>query len=109
MVYTGHAANPSLHRKLPYDTLRDFAPFTLGTTLPIIIVSHPSLPAASVKELIALAKTNPGQIVFATSGNGSAGHLAGELFKSVASVNLLHIPYMGSAPAIADVLGGPQC
>ena len=106
MIYTGHAANPSLHSKLPYDTLRDFAPVTLGTTLPIIIVGHPSLPAGSVKELIALAKAKPGQIVFATSGNGSAGHLAGELFKSVSGVNLLHIPYKGSAPAIADVLGG---
>jgi len=106
MVYTGHATNPGLHSKLPYDTLRDFAPVTLATTLPIIVVAHPSLPAGSVKELIALAKARPGQIAFATSGNGSTGHLAGELFKSVARVNLLHIPYKGSAPAIADVLGG---
>ncbi len=106
MVFIGHAANPALYSKLPYDTLHDFAPVTLATTLPLIVVAHPSLRVGSVKELIALARSKPGQITFATAGNGSASHLAGELFKSVARVNLLHIPYKGSAPAIADVLGG---
>ena len=106
LVSTGHATNPGLHSKLPYDTLADFAPVTLGTTLPMVIVAHPSFAAHTFKEFIALAKTHPGEIGFATSGNGTTGHLGGELLKSVAHVNLIHIPYKGSAPAIADVLGG---
>ncbi len=106
LVSTGHATNPGLHSKLPYDTLVDFAPVTLGTTLPMIIVAHPSFAAHSFKEFIALAKARPGEIGFATSGNGTTGHLGGELLKSVAHINLVHIPYKGSAPAIADVLGG---
>jgi tripartite-type tricarboxylate transporter receptor subunit TctC len=106
LVSTGHATNPGLHSKLPYDTLADFAPVTLGTTLPMIIVAHPSFAAHSFKEFIALAKARPGEIGFATSGNGTTGHLGGELLKSVARINLIHIPYKGSAPAIADVLGG---
>jgi tripartite-type tricarboxylate transporter receptor subunit TctC len=106
LVSTGHATNPGLHSKLPYDTLADFAPVTLGTTLPMIIVAHPSFAAHSFKAFIALAKTRPGEIGFATSGNGTTGHLGGELLKSVAHINLVHIPYKGSAPAIADVLGG---
>ncbi len=106
MVSTGHATNPSLHSKLPYDTQADFTPVTLGTTLAIIIVAHPSFAAHSFKAFIALAKARPGQIGFATSGNGTTGHLAGELLKSVAHIDLVHIPYKGSAPAIADVLGG---
>ena len=106
LVSTGHATNPGLHSKLPYDTLADFAPVTLGTTLPMIIVAHPSFAAHTFKEFIALAKAHPGEIGFATSGNGTTGHLGGELLKSVARINLIHIPYKGSAPAIADVLGG---
>ena len=106
LVSTGHATNPGLHSKLPYDTLGDFVPVTLGTTLPMIIVSHPSFAARSFKQFVALAKARPGEIGFATSGNGTTGHLGGELLKSVAKINLVHIPYKGSAPAIADVLGG---
>jgi tripartite-type tricarboxylate transporter receptor subunit TctC len=106
MIYTGHATNPSLHSNLPYDTLRDFSAVTLCTTLPIVLAMHPAIPANTLKELIALAKAKPGTLAFATSGNGSTGHLAGEMFKSVAGVNLVHIPYKGSAPAISDVLGG---
>ncbi len=106
MIYTGHATNPSLHSKLPYDTLRDFSAVTLCTTLPIILVTHPSIPANTLNDLVALAKAKPGTLAFATSGNGSTGHLAGEMFKSVAGINLVHIPYKGSAPAISDVLGG---
>lgn len=106
LVSTGHATNPGLHSKLPYDTLADFVPVTLGTTLPMIIVSHPSFAARSFKQFVALAKARPGEIGFATSGNGTTGHLGGELLKSVAKINLVHIPYKGSAPAIADVLGG---
>ncbi len=106
LISTGHATNPGLHSKLPYDTLADFAPVTLGTTLPMIIAAHPSFAGKSFKAFIALAKARPGEIGFATSGNGTTGHLAGELLKSVARINLIHIPYKGSAPAIADVLGG---
>ena len=106
MVYTGHATNPSLYDKLPFDTLGDFTAVTLGTMLPIILVSHPGVAANSLRELIALAKAKPGGLSYATSGNGSTGHLAGEMFKSVTGINLQHIPYKGSAPAISDVLGG---
>jgi tripartite-type tricarboxylate transporter receptor subunit TctC len=106
MIYNGHATNPSLHKSLPYDTLNDFSAVTLCTTLPLILAMHPAVPASSVKELVALAKSKPGQLAYATSGNGSTGHLAGEMFKSAAGVNLVHVPYKGSAPAITDVLGG---
>ena len=106
MIYTGHATNPGLHKALPYDTLRDFSAVTLGTTLPLILATHPSIPASSVKTLIALAKAKPRELAYATSGNGSTGHLAGEMFKSVTRIDLMHVPYRGSQPAITDTLGG---
>jgi len=106
MIYTGHATNPSLHSKLPYDTLRDFSAVSLCTMLPIVLATHPGLSAHSLKELIALAKAKPGQLAFGTSGNGSTGHLAGEMFKYATGIDMVHVPYKGSAPAISDVLGG---
>lgn len=101
-----HSINPSLYRKMPYDHVKDFAPITRVAVVPNLLVAHPGVPAKSVKELIALAKSKPGNLSFASSGNGSSVHLSGELFKSMAGVDLLHVPYKGSGPAITDLVGG---
>lgn len=98
--------NPNLLARVPYDTLRDFAPITLATISPFILVLHPSVPAGSVKELVALAKLKPGQLNYGSAGNGSVGHFSAEQFKALAGVNLVHIPYKGSAPAVTDLVGG---
>ena len=98
--------NPSLYAKLPYDPVKDFAPVTQGTLYPYILIVHPSIPARSVAELVKLAKAQPGQLQYGSSGNGGANHLAGEMFKRAAGVNIVHVPFKGSAPALADVLGG---
>ena len=98
--------NPNLLARVPYDTLRDFAPITLATISPFILVLHPSVPAGSVKELVALAKSKPGQLNYGSAGNGSVGHFSAEQFKALAGVNLVHIPYKGSAPAVTDLVGG---
>jgi len=100
------AVNPSLFRKLPYDPVRDFEPVTLLCEGPYLLDVHPSLPARSVKELIALAKARPGQIVYASSGNGSGGHLAAEMLNSMVGIRMLHVPYKGGGPAIVDLLAG---
>ena len=100
------AINPALYPKLPYHPVRDFAPVTVVATLPFILVVNPGVPAMNVAELVALAKSKPGQINYASVGNGSAVHLATELFKSRAGINLTHIPYKGSAPALQGVLSG---
>ncbi len=100
------AANVSLKKSLPYDPLRDFAPVTLAATQNLILIVTPALPAKNVKDLIALAKAKPGQITFASAGSGAGGHLSGELFKLLAGINLLHIPYKGMAPALVDVISG---
>ena len=99
-------ANPSLVAKLPYDTVRDFAPVSLVALLPSFLVVHPSLPVRSVRELVTLAKSKPGQLSYASAGNGSLLHLTMERFKTVAGMNMVHIPYKGAAPALGDVLGG---
>ena len=101
-----HAINPSLYRRLAYDFVRDFAPVSQLTNGYYVLVVNPALPAKSVKELIALAKAKPGQINFASAGTGNATHLAGELFKSLAQVNIVHVPYKGTGPALTDVIGG---
>lgn len=98
--------NATLYSKLPFDFARDFAPVILATAAPNVLVIHPSVPARSVKDLIALAKSRPGQLDFASSGVGTAPHLSGELFKAMAGVNLTHIPYKGSPPAVADLIAG---
>jgi tripartite-type tricarboxylate transporter receptor subunit TctC len=100
------AVNVSLFRKLPYDPVKDFDPITLLATGPYILVVHPSLPVKSVKELIALARARPGDLVYASSGNGSGGHLAAELMNSMARVKMLHVPYKGGGPALVDLLAG---
>ncbi len=101
-----HAINVTLYSTLAYDPVRDFAPVTLITSVPNVLVLHPSLPAKNVLELIALAKARPGQLNFASGSTGSAGHLAGELFKTMAGVDMVHIPYKGAAPAVVDLLAG---
>ncbi len=97
---------PSLIAKLPYDPARDFEPITLINTTPLVIVVHPGVPAKSIKELIALAKSRPGTLNYGSSGAGGSNHLAGELFNAMAGVKMVHIPYKGNAPALADLVGG---
>jgi len=101
-----HAINPTLYAKIPYDAVRDFSPITQVASTPNVLVVNPSLPASSVAELIAYAKANPGKLNFGSGSTGSAGHLAGELFKSAAGVQMTHIPYKGAAPAMQDLIGG---
>ena len=107
VTYVGTLAiNPGLYPKLPYDTLRDFAPVTMIATLPLILVVTPSLPANSVKELIALAKSQPGKLTYSSGGVGQGSHLAAELFQTMTGTKMTHVPYKGNAPAVADVVGG---
>jgi len=101
-----HAINASLYSKLPYDPVRDFVAITLLARVPNMLVINPSINAHSVKELIVLLKANPGKYSFASSGNGTSQHLSGELFKTMAGVDMQHIPYKGSPPALQDVMGG---
>ena len=101
-----HAINASLYAKMPYDHVKDFAPVILVAGVPNVLVVNPSLPVNSVQELIAYAKANPGKLNFASSGNGTSIHLSGELFKVMAGVQMTHIPYKGSAPALQDLIGG---
>ncbi len=103
---TTFAIVPNLKAKVPYDPIRDFEPVSLLATQPYLIVVHPSLPVRTVKELIAMAKAQPGKILFASPTIGSGGHLSAELFKAQAGVDMLHIPYKGAGPAVADLLGG---
>lgn len=103
---TTHAINASLYRKLPYDSLKDFTPITLVAATPLMLVVHPSLPARSVKELVGLAKARPNEITFGSSGNGTILHLAAEMLMSMSGVRMIHVPYKGSAQAVAGLLGG---
>jgi len=103
---SSHTTNPSLYAKLSFDADRDFAPITLGANAPQIIVATNAIGVNTVADLIAYAKANPGKVTYASPGVGSPGHLAGELFKQQAGVNLLHVPYKGAGPAIPDVISG---
>jgi tripartite-type tricarboxylate transporter receptor subunit TctC len=102
------AVNPSLFRKLPYDVTRDFAPLTLATISPLLLVKHPSLAPRTVKELIEFAKARPRAVAYASVGVGSPQHLSGELFKALTGVDLVHVPYKGGAPATLALLGGQE-
>ena len=102
----GFVTNPGLYAKIPYDAVKDFDPISLMALGPNVLVVHPSLPVKSVKDLIALAKAQPGAIGFAGSGSGSTPHLAGELFNTLAAVKMVHIPYRGSGPAMIGLLSG---
>ena len=101
-----HSINASLYTRLAFDPVKDFSPITQASIIPLVINAHPSLPVANVKELIALAKKNPGQLSYGSSGNGGGTHLAGELFKLMTGTNLQHVPYKGLNPATIDVIGG---
>jgi tripartite-type tricarboxylate transporter receptor subunit TctC len=108
LLFTGAGlvTNPSLYGKVPYDPIRDFDPISLVSLAPNVLVAHLSLPAKSVRDLIAIAKARPKQVLFAGSGSGSTPHLAGELFNTLAKVEMVHLPYRGSGPAIVGVLSG---
>ena len=105
LVSASFGIAPVLH-KLPYDTLKDFAPIILLATSPQVLVAHPSVPARTLKELVTLAKTRPGKLNYASSGIGGSIHLAGELFKLTAGVDIVHVPYKGTGPALIDLVGG---
>ena len=100
------ATNVVLQKKLPYDPVKDFAPVSLVATQNLMLVVHPSVPAKTVSELVRFAKSQPGKLSFASAGNGTGSHLSGELFKQVAGVDILHIPYKGVQPAMVDVISG---
>jgi tripartite-type tricarboxylate transporter receptor subunit TctC len=97
---------PSLMKKLPYDPVKDFEPITLINTTPLVVVVHPGVPARTIKELVALAKSKPGALNYGSSGSGGSNHLAGELFNAMAGVKMVHVPYKGNAPALTDLVGG---
>ncbi len=103
---SSHAINPSLNAKLAYDPIRDFTPISPVASIPFALLVHPSLPAKNIEELIEVARSKPGVLNFSSAGNGTSNHLAGELFKSMARIDLVHIPYKGSAPALNDLLAG---
>jgi len=109
-IMMGHvsvnAIAPSLFPNLQYDVIKDFAPITLAASVPHFVVVHPSLPVNTIKELIAYAKERPGKLSFPSAGNGSTPHLAGEIFKSMAGVNIVHVPYKGTGQSMADLLAG---
>jgi len=106
MVAPNVAISPSLYRSLSYDPVKDFAAITPVATVPMVIITHPGVPANTLKEFIALAKAKPGQLNYGSGGNGTSLHLAGELFKIIAGVNIVHVPYKGASVAMNDVIGG---
>jgi tripartite-type tricarboxylate transporter receptor subunit TctC len=106
LVASSHAINPSMFKKLPYDTVKSFEPVLLTHVVPLMLVVNPQVPAKNVRELIAYAKANPGKLTFASSGPGGAPHMSGELFKSMAGIEMTHIPYKGSTAAHPDLLSG---
>jgi len=106
MATFAHAVNPALQSKLPYSTAQSFAPVALVGRSPNVMVVNPAKPFKSVADVLAYAKANPGKLSYGSFGNGTSAHLAGELFKSLAKVDLVHVPYKGSAPALTDLLGG---
>jgi tripartite-type tricarboxylate transporter receptor subunit TctC len=101
-----HATNAVVFSKLPYDSIKDFAPVSNFVDTPFMLVVHPSVPVKSLKDLIGFAKARPAQLNYASFGNGSSAHLAGELFKSMAKLDIVHVPYRGGAPAMVDLVGG---
>ena len=108
VVSGSHTINPSLYKKLNYNAARDFAPVTMLVTGPGVLVVHPSLPARNVKELVSIAKNRPGQLLYASPGNGTPPHLAAELFKAMAGVDIVHVPYKGNAQAMTDLMAGQE-
>jgi tripartite-type tricarboxylate transporter receptor subunit TctC len=106
IVTIGHAVNPSLYSKLPYDTLNDLVPLALVANIPSVMVVHPSVPAKNTRELIALAKANPGHLNYGTGGNATTAHVAAALLSSMTGIQMTHVPYKGAPVALLDLLGG---
>jgi len=106
MVSAGHTINPAMVKKLPYDSVKDFAPVSIIADVPTAFVVHPSLPARTVKEFIAIARARPGQINYSTAGVGTVGHLSAELLSSMAKIKLVHVPYKGTGQAMVDLVAG---
>ena len=106
MMTDNFVTNPSLFRKLPYDSEKDFAPITLAALAPFLLVVHPTVPAHSVKELVTVARSRPSQLNYGSGGIGAPGHLSGELFNTLAGVKMTHVPYKGAAPALVDLVSG---
>ncbi len=106
LAYHSHVINPALYAKLPYDTVKQFAPITQVALQPLLFNIHPSLPVKTGKDLIALAKARPGQLLYGSAGSGSGGHLATEIFNSMAGVKMTHVPYKAASPALIDVIAG---
>ncbi|MCW5603056.1 MAG: tripartite tricarboxylate transporter substrate binding protein [Burkholderiales bacterium] len=106
MMTAAQGVSPGIYKKLPFDPVKDFAHVTLMATLPSMLTTHPSLPVKSVKDLLALAKSKPGQLSYASTGNGSSPHMLMELFKYLGKVDMVHIPYKGQAPAVVDQISG---
>jgi tripartite-type tricarboxylate transporter receptor subunit TctC len=105
-IITANTINATLYPDLKFDLTKDFTPVALAAEMPLILVVHPSVPAKNVQELIAYAKANPGKLNYASAGSGTGGHVAAELFKRMAGVDIQHVPYKGSTPAVTDVIGG---
>ena len=101
-----HAINPTLYKKLPYDAMKDFTPIGLIAVAPVAVIVNPSLSAHNLAELVALAKQKPGKLNYGSAGVGTPGHLTGEMFKTAAGINIQHVPYKGSAPAVTDLIAG---
>ncbi|MGB6916806.1 MAG: tripartite tricarboxylate transporter substrate-binding protein, partial [Pseudolabrys sp.] len=101
-----HAINPTLYKKLPYDAVKDFTPIGLIAVAPVAVIVNPSLSARNLAELVALAKQKPGKLNYGSAGVGTPGHLTGEMFKTAAGINIQHVPYKGSAPAVTDLIAG---
>jgi tripartite-type tricarboxylate transporter receptor subunit TctC len=106
MTSSAMAINPSVYRKLAFDPVKDFAPVTLATLIPFVLVVHPSLPVKSVRELVTLGRARAGQLTFASSGTGNATHLSMELFKAMTGIDMVHVPYKGTGQALTDIIGG---
>ncbi|MBI3919173.1 MAG: tripartite tricarboxylate transporter substrate binding protein [Betaproteobacteria bacterium] len=102
MFTVAQSISPAIYRKLPFDPMRDFSPVTLMAILPSMLTAHPALPAKTVKELVALAKSQPGQLTYASTGNGTSPHMLMEMFKSMAGINMVHVPYKGQAPSVDE-------
>lgn len=106
VVSAAHTINPAMIKKLPYDSVKDFTPIALIADVPTAFVVHPSLPAKTVKEFIAIARARPGEINYSTAGSGTVGHLAAELLSSMARIKMVHVPYKGSGPSMVDLVAG---
>jgi tripartite-type tricarboxylate transporter receptor subunit TctC len=106
MVSAAHTINPAMVKKLPYDSVRDFTPISIVADVPTVFVCHPSLPVRNLKEFLALARKRPGEITYSTAGRGTVGHLAAELLSSMAKIDIIHVPYKGTGPAVVDLMAG---